>query len=78
MNRTTNGRAALGMKVGAKCCRGGAPENTNHFFGGSTNTSALTFPGHAVTDFSKIGNSILFDYSNCKVAKAKLRKVWGL
>jgi len=45
---------------------------------GSTNTSALTFPGHAVTHFSKVEISILFDYSNCKVAQGKLRRVWRL
>ena len=57
---------------------GGLMKTQTTSLAGSTNTSALTFPGHAMTDFSKIENSILFDYSNCKVAQAKLRRLWRL
>lgn len=46
---------------------------------GSTNLSALPFPGRVVIDFFfKAENSVLFDYGNCKVLQVKLKRVWML
>lgn len=79
MTRTTNIREALRMNEGADSHWG--PTKT-HTILPLWQVQQTYQPLHflvTVTDLSKTETSfVLFDYSNCKVAQVKLRRVWML